>query len=91
MDFDISPKTLAVIFVVAGVVFVFVLMGGSLRQLFSNTIEENVTVQILQGDTCIVEGSDKIPRTIENCPYEKGDNITIGYKQGLPSLESHRT
>lgn len=90
MDFDVSPKILALIFVIAGVVFVFVLMGGSLRQLFSSPIEENVTVQIIQGDTCIVEGSDKIPRTIENCPYELGDNITIGYKQGMPSLESHK-
>lgn len=90
MDFDVSPKILALIFVIAGVVFVFVLMGGSLSQLFSNSIEENVTIQILQGDTCIVEGSDKIPRTIENCPYQLGDNVTIVYKQGMPSLESHR-
>ncbi len=90
MDFDTSPKMLAVIFVIDGVIFVFVLMGGSLRQMFSNSIEENVTVQILQGSTCIVEAADKIPRTIENCPYKIGDNITIGYKQGMPSLESHR-
>lgn len=38
----------------------------------------------------MVEASDKIPRTIEKCPYESGDNITIGYKQGMPSLENHR-
>lgn len=90
MDYDISPKKWAIIFVMVGVVFVFVFMGGSLRQLFTNPIEENVTVEFLQGNTCTVEASDKIPRTIENCPYKLGDNITIGYKQGMPSLESHR-
>lgn len=36
MDFEFSPKWLAVLFVIAGVVFVFVLMGGSLHQLFSS-------------------------------------------------------
>jgi len=90
MDYDVSPKMLAIVFVIAGVVFVFVLMGGSLRQLFSSSIEENVMVQISENGRCIVEGSDKIPRTIENCQYNTGDNITINYKQGMPSLESHR-
>lgn len=47
-------------------------------------------VQISKGGKCIVEGSDKIPRTIENCQYKIGDNITISYKQGMPALESHR-
>ena len=90
MDYDVSPKMLAIVFIIAGVVFVFVLMGGSLRQLFSSSIEENVMVQISENGKCIVEGSDKIPRTIENCQYKTGDNITISYKQGMPSLESHR-
>jgi len=55
MDFEFSPKWLAVLFVIAGVVVVFMLMGGSLTQLFSSSIQESVTVQIKQGDTCIVE------------------------------------
>ncbi|MDF0682526.1 MAG: hypothetical protein P0116_16330 [Candidatus Nitrosocosmicus sp.] len=89
MDYDVSPKMLAIVFVIAGVVIVFVLMGGSLRQLFSSSIEENAMVQISKDGKCIVEGSDKIPRTIENCQYKTGDNITIRYKQGMPALESH--
>ena len=90
MDFELSPKWLAVLFVIAGIVVVFMLMGGSLTQLFSSSIQETVTVQIKQGDTCIVEPSDGVPRTIDNCPYQQGESITINYKQGLPSLESHK-
>lgn len=68
MDFDLSPKILAVFFVIAGIVVVFMLMGGSLTQLFSGSIEEAVSVQIKQGNTCVVEASDGVPRSIDNCP-----------------------
>lgn len=65
-------------------------MGGLLRQLFNSSIEESVIVQISKDARYIVEGSDKIPRTIENCIYKVGDNVTISYKQGMPSLDGHR-
>jgi len=89
MDFEFSPKMLAILFIIVGVVVVFMLMGGSLTQLFSSSIKENVPVQIKQNDTCIVEASDGIPRSINNCPYQQGENITINYKQGFPELEGH--
>lgn len=41
MDFEFTPKWLAVLFIIAGVVVVFMLMGGSLTQLFSSSIQEN--------------------------------------------------
>ncbi len=90
LDYDISPKVLAIIFIIAGVVFVFVLMGGSLSQMFSSGMQENVVVAIKQGDACIVEASDKVPRSIPSCQYQQGENITITYKQGLPAIESHQ-
>lgn len=90
MDFEFSPKWLAVLFVIAGIVVVFMLMGGSLTQLFSSSMQDSVVVQIKEGNTCIVEPPDGIPRTIDNCPYKKGENITINYKPGLPSLEGHK-
>lgn len=90
MDFDLSPKMLAIIFIVGGIVVVFMLMGGSLTQLFSAGVQETVMVKIKEGDTCIVEASDGIPRSIENCSYQQGENITIEYKQGLPSIQSHQ-
>lgn len=77
-------------FIIAGIIVVFMLMGGSLTQLFSASIEEVVSIQIKQDNTCIVEASDGVPRSIDNCPYQLGDNITINYKQGIPAIESHR-
>jgi hypothetical protein len=90
MDFEFSPKWLAALFIIAGVVVVFMLMGGSLTQLFSAGIEEVVSVQIKQGDTCVVEASDGVPRTIDSCTYQLGDDVTISYKQGIPAIGSHR-
>ncbi|HKR72904.1 MAG TPA: hypothetical protein VJR94_02205 [Candidatus Nitrosocosmicus sp.] len=87
MDFDLSPKIMAVLFIALGVVVVFLLMGGSLQQLLSSSIQETVSVQIKENNLCIVEASDGIPRTIENCPFDVGDNVTITYKQGLPTIE----
>jgi hypothetical protein len=90
MDLDLSPKMLAFLFIIAGVVLVFILMGGSLQQLFSPSIQENVVVTIKQNGTCIVEASDGIPRSIENCPYSQGQNLTIYYKQEMPSIERYQ-
>jgi len=90
VDFELSPKVLGIIFIAGGVVLVFVLLGGSLGQMFSSGIEENVVVTIKQGDTCVVEASDDVPRSISSCPYQKGENVTITYKQGLPAIEKHR-
>jgi len=87
MDFDLSPKMMAVLFIILGVVVVFLLMGGSLQQLLSSSIQETVSVKIKQNNTCIVEASDGIPRSINNCPFNVGDNVTITYKQGLPTIE----
>lgn len=87
MDFDLSPKMMAVLFIILGVVVVFLLMGGSLQQLLSSSIQETVSVKIKQNNTCIVEASDGIPRSINNCPFDVGDNVTITYKQGLPTIE----
>jgi hypothetical protein len=35
------------------------------------------------------EAADGIPRSINDCPYQQGDNITINYKQGFHQLEGH--
>ena len=57
---------LVVLFIIDGVVVVFMLMGGSLTQLFSSSIQETVPIQIKQGDTCIVESSNGVRRTLIN-------------------------
>lgn len=89
MEFELSPQLLGILFLILGVAIVFILLGGSLGQLFSSSIQENVIIEIKQKSTCIVEASDSIPRKIQNCPYEQGENITISYKQGLPGIQSH--
>lgn len=37
----------------------------------------------------MVEGSDRVPRTISNCPYNTGDTVSITYKPQQPSIERH--
>ena len=36
-----------------------------------------------------MEGSDRVPRTISNCPYNTGDTVSITYKPQQPSIERH--
>lgn len=46
--------------------------------------------------TCVLEATDKIPRVIQNCPYDKEDivtitykKVTITYKKGSPYIITH--
>jgi hypothetical protein len=86
---DISPKKLAIILIVAGVIVVFAISGFQARNIFAPSVTEEVVVDIKQGDTCIVEGSDRVPRDIENCPYNEGDSVMITFKPQLPAIEKH--
>ena len=36
-----------------------------------------------------MEGSDRVPRNISNCPYNTGDTVSITYKPQQPSIEQH--
>jgi hypothetical protein len=88
---DISLKRLAIIMIAAGVIIVFALSGFQARNLFAPSITEDAQVIIKnqQDGTCIVEGSDRVPRTISNCPYNTGDTVSISYKSEQPSIERH--
>jgi hypothetical protein len=85
-----SPKILAVITIVAGILIVFFISGFQILTVFSPGITEEVIVSIKQNGLCIVDASDSIPREIPNCPYEKGEQIVITYKPQQPSIDSHR-
>lgn len=90
MGFEsISPSKLALIFGVAAVVIILVLLGSSLRNLFSGSITDDAIVIIKEGNNCIVEGADKIPRIITNCSYNLNDTISITYKAQQPTVEKH--
>jgi hypothetical protein len=87
---DLSLKTIAVIMIAAGVIIVFALSGFQARSLFAPSITEDAQVSIKNQDgTCVVEGSDRVPRTISNCPYNTEDTISITYKAEQPSIERH--
>jgi hypothetical protein len=88
---DLSLKTLALIIIAAGVIIVFAISGFQARNLFAPSITEDAQVVIKnqQDGTCVVEGSDRVPRTISNCQYSTGDMISITYKPQQPSIESH--
>jgi hypothetical protein len=88
---DLSLRTLALIIIAAGVIIVFAISGFQARNLFAPSITEDAQVVIKNQEqgTCVVEGSDRVPRTISNCQYNTGDTISITYKPEQPSIERH--
>jgi hypothetical protein len=80
---------LALIFIAAGIVIVFALLGSSAKNLFSNAITEDVPVKLKKDNECVVEPSDSIPRVISNCSYAVGDILTVTYKAKQPTLEKY--
>jgi hypothetical protein len=88
---DLSLKTLALIIIAAGVIIVFAISGFQATDLFAPSITEDAQLVIKNQEdgTCVVEGSDRVPRTISNCPYNTGDTISITYKPEQPSIERH--
>jgi hypothetical protein len=84
MELSSSQKTSLVFvgaFLVAGIVL------STMVFPFWNLIREDVfeDVVILTNDdgVCYVETSDNIPKIIEDCTLNSGDEITIKYGEGL--------
>jgi hypothetical protein len=76
MSFEsISPAKLALIFGIAAVVIIFALLGSSAKNLFSGSITDNAIVKIKEGNNCVVEGTDRIPRVIKDCSYNVNHTI----------------
>ena len=80
---------LALIFIVAGIVIIFALLGSSAKNLFSNAITEDVPVKLKKNNDCVVEPSDNIPRVISNCNYGVGDILLVTYKPNRPTVEKY--
>ena len=89
-----SGKTLAILFALAffGAFMVLqVIWGFPIFDLFvKKTVTEDVKIAIKDGNVCIVETSDRMPRRIEDCPYSAGDLVTVTYDQGRVGIESYR-
>ncbi|AIC14789.1 hypothetical protein [Nitrososphaera viennensis] len=88
-----SGKRLAILF---GLVFfgafmlIQVVQGFPLRDiLIRETITEERTIAIKQGNLCVIDTPDH-PRNIDNCPYKVGDRVIITYTKNNAAIESHR-
>lgn len=86
---NIALWKLAIIFVVAGVVIILALLGSSAKNLFSESITEDVSVKLKKDNDCVVEPSDGIPRVISNCNYAVGDNLSVTYKTKQPAIQKY--
>jgi len=86
---NMSMWKLAIIFIVAGAVIIFALLGSSAKNLFSKSVSEDVSVKMKKDGDCVVEPSDQVPRVISNCNYAVGDNLSITYKPQQPTVEKH--
>ena len=86
---NIALWKLAIIFVVAGVVIILALLGSSAKNLFSESITEDVSVKLKKDNDCVVEPSDGIPRVISNCNYTVGDNLSVTYKAKQPAIQKY--
>lgn len=90
MSFEsISPAKLALIFGIAAVVIIFALLGSSAKSLVNGSITDDAKVKINEGNNCVVEGTDRIPRVIKDCSYNVNETILITYKAQQPAIEKH--
>jgi hypothetical protein len=86
----LSLGKIAIILIAAGVAIVFAISGFPVRDvLFASNITEETQVIIKEQGTCIVQAEDDVPRTIDNCPYNVGDTISITYKREQPPILEH--
>ena len=80
---------MALIFGIAAVAIILALLGSSLKNLFSGSITDDAIVKIKEGNNCVVEGTDRIPRVITDCSYNVNDTVLITYKAQRPAIEKH--
>jgi hypothetical protein len=90
----ISTKKLAILFGIAflgAFMVIQMVQGFPLAQLlFRKTVTEEVKITIKQGDVCVVEPTDRTPKSIEGCPYNIGDTLFVTYYEGSTNVESYR-
>jgi hypothetical protein len=85
-----SPIIMAVIAIAGGVLIVFLISGFQIFTVLAPGITEEVPVILKENGVCIVEASDDVPRQINNCPYDQGEQIIITYKREQPAIENHK-
>ncbi len=78
----LSLGKIALLLIAAGIGIVFLISGFQAKNvIFAPNITEQTQVIIKEQGTCTVQANDDVPRTIDNCPYDVGDTISITYKR----------
>ena len=94
MSSELSGKK-AIVLVAAAIVGIFfvlqALFGFPIFKPKSDIVDNSAVVIIKDPSdgSCIVEASDRIPRAILECHYEKGEVITITYTEGTDQIKNH--
>jgi len=88
-----SGKELGFLVAIIGILGFFAvqaMFGFPIKDLIRKEItdEAKVVTKDQQG-TCVVEGSDRQPRGIPNCPYKIGDVLIVTFKQGTAPIEKY--
>jgi hypothetical protein len=88
-----SGKELGIIVIIAaigGFFAVQAMFGFPIKDIIRKEVTEEAKV-VLKNDqgTCVVEGADREPRGIPNCPYKIGDTLVVTFKQGTAPIEKH--
>lgn len=90
----ISTKKLAILFGLAffgAFMVIQMVQGFPLAEiLFRQTVTQEVSVSIKQGDVCVIEPPDGQPKSIHECPYNVDDSLIVAYYEGSTNVESHR-
>jgi hypothetical protein len=82
---------LAIVIIIGGIFGVQALFGFPLKDLIRKEVTSDAKVVIKDNDhrTCIVEASDRHPRSIANCPYRVGDSLVVTFKEGTAPIEKY--
>jgi hypothetical protein len=81
---------LAIIVIIGAIFAVQAFFGFPLKDLFRKEITDEAKVIIKDNrGTCIVEASDREPRSIANCPYNVGDILIVTFKERTEPIEKY--
>src|SRR5919198_5666577 len=81
---------LAILIIIGGIFGVQALFGFPLKDLIRKEVTDQAKVVIKDDHgTCIVEASDRHPRSIPNCPYKVGDTLVVTFKEGTAPIEKY--
>jgi hypothetical protein len=82
---------LAILIIIRAIFGVQALFGFPLKDLIRKEVTSDAKVVIKDDDRgiCIVEASDRQPRSIPNCPYKVGDTLVVTFKEGTVPIEKY--